>query len=232
MCGRYTIIAKAEEIEKQFEVEVPEFYIPSYNAAPTQTLPVISNRNSKVLSFYRWGFTLPGARAREKAPFIINTRAETLRDKPLFKDNLQHKRCLIIADGFYEWKKRPGGVRIPYRFITDPESLIAFAGIWVEAYDDENEIIPSFSIITTPANEVVRPLHDRMPSILTPEAAKQWLDPGLDPSSLLELLKPLPGSGIIRYPVSKRVNSIRNNDPELLKPAPPTDADGSLFLFE
>ncbi len=232
MCGRYTIIAKAEEIEKQFHVEVPEFYIPNYNAAPTQTLPVISGHNPRALSFYRWGFTLPRAHAGPPPPFIFNTRVETLRNKKLFKDNLRHKRCLVIADGFYEWKKQPGGVKIPYRFITDPENLFAFAGIWEEARDEDGEVIPSFSIITTPANETVQPLHDRMPAILTAESAKVWLDKKVNPSILLEMLRPFSGSKIIRYPVSKRVNSIQYNDPELVRPAPPTGTDGSLFLFE
>ncbi len=232
MCGRYTIIAKAEEIEKQFQVEVPEFYIPNYNAAPSQTLPVISDQNPEALSFYRWGFTLRGTQAGSTSPFIINTRVETLKNKKLFDDNLRHKRCLVIADGFYEWKKQPRNVKIPYRFITDPESLIAFAGIWEEAYDEEGEIIPSYSIITTPANETVQSLHDRMPAILTPESAKAWLDKKLDPAVLLEMLKPFPGTKTISYPVSTRVNSIQYNDEELIKPTPPTGADGSLFLFE
>lgn len=232
MCGRYTIVAKAEEIEKQFQVEVPEFYIPNYNAAPAQTLPVISDHNPRALSFFRWGFPLKSAESGSKAPFIINTRIETLKNKKLFDDNLRHKRCLVIADGFYEWKKQPRGVRIPYRFITDPEGLIAFAGIWEEAYDEDGEIIPSYSIITIPANETVQSVHDRMPAILTPESAKAWLDKEPEPSSLLEMLKPFPDSKTIGYPVSKRVNSIEYNDEELIRPAPPTGADGSLFLFE
>lgn len=232
MCGRYTIIAKAEEIERQFKVEVPEYYIPNYNAAPTQTLPVITNQNSKILSFYKWGFPLPNMRSDTTAPFIINTRSETLRDKQIFKKNLKSQRCLIIADGFYEWKKQAKGVRIPYRFITDPESLIAFAGIWEVTLNEDNESIHSFSIITTPANNIVKPLHNRMPAILTDKAAQLWLNNDIDTLKLLEALKPFPELKTISYPVSKRVNSIKNNDPDIIKSTPPTASDGSFFLFE
>lgn len=232
MCGRYTIIAKAEEIEKQFKVEVPGFYIPNYNAAPLQSLPVISNQSSKYLSFFRWGFSLSNVHPGTKAPFIINTRVETLRNKKIFRTNLEQKRCLIIADGFYEWKKKAKGVRIPYRFITDPENLIAFAGIWEGIFNEDHELIYSFSIITTPANEVVKPIHDRMPAILTSDTAGIWLDSKLDASGALEILKPFPSGETVGYPVSKRVNSAQNNDPELIKSTPPTGADGSLFLFE
>ncbi len=232
MCGRYTIIAKAEEIERQFKVEVPEFYNPSYNAAPTQVLPVITNQNSKNLSFFKWGYPLPNSRTGTKPLFIINTRTETLQNKQIFKKNLENQRCLVIADGFYEWKKQVKGVKIPYRFITDPENLIAFAGIWEETMSEEYELVHSFSIITTPANSVVKPLHDRMPAILTDETARVWLDNDIDTHRLLDVLKPFPASKTICFPVSKLVNSIKNNDPEIIKPTPPTGSDGSLFLFE
>jgi len=232
MCGRYTIIAKAEEIERQFNVEVPEYYTPSYNAAPTQILPVITNQNSKVISFYKWGFPLPNTRADTKTPIIINTRAETLLNKQVFKKNLISQRCLIIADGFYEWKKQAKGLRIPYRFTTKPEKLIGFAGIWEDTLNDDYESIHSFSIVTTPANNIVKPLHDRMPAILTGEAAMLWINNDIDTLKLLNMLKPFPSPQTISYPVSKRVNSIKNNDPEIIKPTPPTGSDGSYFFFE
>jgi len=232
MCGRYTIIAKAEEIERQFKVEVPEFYIPNYNAAPTQALPVITNQNREHLSFFKWGYPLPNSHADTKAPFIINTRTETLQNKQIFKKTLENQRCLVIADSFYEWKKQVKGIKIPYRFITDPENLMAFAGIWEETISEDYGSLHSFSIITTPANNTVKPLHDRMPAILTNDMARVWLDNDVDILKLLDVLKPFPASKTICYPVSKRVNSIKNNDPEIIKPTPPTGSDGSLFLFE
>jgi len=232
MCGRYTIVAKAEEIEKRFQVEVPEYYLPRYNAAPTQILPVVTNESPSGLSFFRWGLIPFWAKDISIGSRMINARSETLHEKPSFKQALKKRRCLVPADGFYEWKKIDAKTRIPHRILMQDGSLFSFAGLWEHYIDPDENQIYSFTIVTTNANERVAPLHDRMPVILTMETEQRWLDDSLDVREHLDLLKPYNAEAIQAYPVSPGVNKPENDRPDLIKPAVPTFGNGTPGLFD
>ena len=232
MCGRYTIIAKAEEIEKRFNVEVPESYSPRYNAAPTQLLPVITNQNPDGVSFFHWGLIPSWAKDKSISSKLINARAETLTEKASFKNAVKHRRCLVLADGFYEWKKSTKKAKIPYRILLTSKELFAFAGLWEAYEDDDQNMVHTFTIITTSANTVLSKIHDRMPVILNPEHEKSWLGSEFSTEEHLSLLKPYDENKIEYYTISPRVNSVSNDNPQLIDPAPPADQFGNLTLFD
>jgi putative SOS response-associated peptidase YedK len=218
MCGRYTIIREAEEISERFAVEVAkDSFKQSFNAAPTQLLPVIANTQAQVLSYFRWGLIPFWAKDAAIGNKMINARAETLAEKPAFKKSLQTRRCLVIADGFYEWK-RENGRKQPYRFTLPQEELFAMAGLWDEWKNESGEKIRSFTVITTTANELLEEVHDRMPVILPREAEKAWLSDSLSLNDALHLLRPYNANDMRTYPVSPMVNSPVNNSMELVKP--------------
>ena len=232
MCGRYTIIAKAEEIEKRFNVEVPESYKPRYNAAPTQILPVITNDRPERLSFFHWGLIPGWAKDKSISTKLINARSETISEKASFKNALKYRRCLVIADGFYEWKKSTKKSKIPYRIFLNTKELFAFAGLWEEYEDDDQNTVHTFTIITTTANSSISKIHDRMPVILEPQLEKSWLDPEFSSEDRINLLKPLNDNKIDYHPISPLVNSVSNDHPQLILPAPPADQFGNLSLFD
>jgi len=232
MCGRYTIIAKAEEIEKRFNVEVPESYKQRYNAAPTQILPVITNDRPDGLSFFHWGLIPSWAKDKSISSKLINARSETLAEKASFKNALKYRRCLVIADGFYEWKKSTKKSKIPYRIFLNTKELFAFAGLWEEYEDDDQNTVHTFTIITTTANSAISKIHDRMPVILEPQLEKSWLDPEFSTEARINLLKPLNDNKIEYHPISPLVNSVSNDNPQLILPTPPADQFGNLSLFD
>lgn len=217
MCGRYTLIKKAEEIEKRFHVQVEQDSLQAtYNAAPTQLLPVISNDNPQIAAYYKWGLIPFWAKDTAIGNKMINARAETLPEKPAFKKSLQRKRCLVIADGFYEWQKN-GKAKQPYRITLKDESLFAFAGLWDEWKDEQGHSIRSFTIITTDPNQLMSSIHDRMPVILHPSAEQEWLADELKPEEALKILQPYDARQMLAYPVSTLVNSPSNNSKELIE---------------
>ncbi len=232
MCGRYTIIATAEEIEKRFKVEVPPNYQPHYNAAPSQILSVITNERPEGISFFQWGLIPSWAKDMKIGSKLINARAESIAEKPVFRNAFRKRRCLVIADGYYEWHKISKTSKMPYRITIDTNRLFSFAGLW-EIYHNENDSpIHSFTIITTKANEIISTLHDRMPVILSPEAERLWLDPRTPEKDLHSILQPLEAEKVKYYPVSPLVNSVANNDPRLIEETPATDQHGNLSLFD
>ncbi len=232
MCGRYTIIAKAEEIEKRFNVEVPESYAPRYNAAPTQILPVITNESPGGLSFFNWGLIPQWAKNKSISSKLINARSETLAEKASFKNALKQRRCLVISDSFYEWKRSSKKSKIPYRILLNTKELFAFAGLW-EAYEDENQhMVHTFTIITTSANSLISKIHDRMPVILDPESEQAWLSSEVSTEHHLSLLKPCPEQNMNHYTISPMVNNVNNDNPQLIIPTPPADQYGNLTLFD
>ncbi|QHT65599.1 SOS response-associated peptidase [Rhodocytophaga rosea] len=217
MCGRYTLVKKAEDIEKRFHVQIEEDSVhPSYNAAPSQNLPVISNYNPTLAAYYKWGLIPFWAKDAAIGNKLINARAETLLEKPSFKKSLQSKRCLVIADGFYEWQKN-GKTKQPYRITLKDNGLFAFAGLWDEWKNEQGNKVRSFTIITTSPNSLMESIHDRMPVILKPEDEKDWLGTNLRPEDALELLRPYNAKQMQAYQVSKLVNSPANNNPELIE---------------
>jgi putative SOS response-associated peptidase YedK len=211
MCGRFSLIVDIQAVARRFGIVHAELpWKPRYNLAPTQTALVISE--SRKLEAMRFGL-VPHWSKSEKSDFpMINARAETLREKPSFKALLKSHRCLIPADGFYEWQ-RSGTTKQPLRIVRRDRGLFAFAGLY-DLWQKEDQIIRSFTIITTEANALIRPIHERMPVILTAESEKLWLDPSIeDPEKLLIAY---PHDDLEIYPVSKLVNSWKIDSPDCI----------------
>ncbi len=231
MCGRYTIIAKSEVIEKKFKVEVPESYSSTYNAAPTQILPVITNKNPSQVSFFQWGLIPAWSQDKRIGAKLINARAETITEKRSFKASFAQRRCLVLSDGFYEWKRYSKKSKVPYRMQLPSKAIFAFAGLWEEYTDDDNNVVQTFTIITTQANRSMSQIHNRMPVILDPKSEEQWLSSSLKPEDHLNILSVNCEQELAHYNVSSLVNSVRNNSPQLIVPTPPADQFGNLTLF-
>jgi len=214
MCGRFQLSVKGKEISERFNTEVfDEMYKPSYNCAPSQRLPVITNIEPDRLHFFHWGLVPFWAKDTKMAAKMINSRAETITEKPAFRKAFEKQRCLIPANGFYEWKKQ-GKSKIPYRFFLKDEPLFAMAGIWECWYDSANNVLHSFSVITTQANSLMEQVHHRMPVILRPEHEAIWLGNN-KPADLLNLLEPFPDVLMDCYTVSPEINSARHKGPTL-----------------
>jgi putative SOS response-associated peptidase YedK len=226
MCGRYQISISGKEISTRFSVDIYEnTYVPKFNCAPTQLLPVISNEQPKILSFYRWGLIPFWAKDAAIGNKLINARAETITDKPSFKKAFEHQRCLIPANGFFEWRKSD---KQPFRVFLKNENIFAMAGIWDKWLDENNNIIKTFSIITTKANDTVNKIHSRMPVILPREKEETWLKEN-NTRYLKKLLKPIENKLIAVYPVSKKINSPKNDLPELIYPLNNENIEPTLF---
>lgn len=219
MCGRYTLTADIDTISQRFKLDTHGLKIePRYNIAPSQEAPVIVVEDGKVLKMMKWGLIPFWAKDESIASKTINARAETLHHKPSFKKSLTGKRCLVPADGFYEWKKEGRG-KIPIRFVLKNRDVFAFAGLWDTWRNQIGELVFSFTIITTKANALVRPIHNRMPVILKKEYEELWLDPKVnDIDKLLSLLIPYPPEMMEAYRVSSLVNSPKEDSPECIKP--------------
>ncbi len=216
MCGAFTITKSLEQMLQRFKGKQPPKSagappVPRYNARPSQQLPLFLNTDPEQMVMGHWGIKPAWMEKKGLSRELINARAES-SDKPTFRKSFATRRCLVPADGFYEWMKTPKGKQ-PYRFVLKGEALFAFAGIYEE---DRNTGAPDFAIITTQANGVVRPVHDRMPVILLPEDEEAWLNPDTDADAAVKLLKPYPDNLMEAYPVSRRVNSAANDGPELV----------------
>ena len=215
MCGRYTF-TEFEGIEERFQIEPPSLK-PNYNVAPSQDVPVIINDGVNHLAMFRWGLIPFWAKDPAIGNKMINARAETVDEKPSFKTCLQRKRCLIVADGFYEWK-REGTVKRPYRITLKNKELFGFAGLWDTWTSPTGEIMNSCSVITTTPNELMAGIHNRMPAILSRDSERVWLDQSIvDAGYLKSLLIPYPSALMQAYEVSTLVNSVRNNAPECME---------------
>jgi putative SOS response-associated peptidase YedK len=223
MCGRFTITVTMEEVEKlceaEFEKQEDELMLfpPNYNASPGQKLPVITNEAPNKIVNYRWGLIPFWAKDPTIGYKLINARSESILEKPSFKNAFKKRRCLIPADGYYEWDKK-GKEKKPYRITLKNGELFSFAGIWETWTDKSKNQIRTFSIITTEANELTKKLHDRMPCILNLEQKSDWLDIDLPEEVASEMLKQYPSSKMKMYEVSPKVNSPKNNTPDLVKP--------------
>lgn len=219
MCGRFSFSPLAKIIEDRFDVKVdPGQYTPRYNSAPSQSLAVISNANVNELSYYKWGLIPFWAKDKNIGNKMINAKAETIMEKVSFKNPFKRKRCLVLSDGFYEWKKINPKEKIPYRIHMEDDSLFSMAGIWDTWKDKEGNLINSFAIITTSPNELMENIHNRMPVILEKKDEKAWLKE-TDTDFLQSLLKPFPAKQMTAYSISKLVNYPKNDSPEILKPA-------------
>ena len=217
MCGRYTLIADLGDLAQRFEFDGTDFsYDPGYNIAPTESVLTVRNVGGREAAFMRWGLIPFWAKDTKVGARMINARAETVAEKRAFRNALKKRRCLVLADGYYEWQKTPVGKR-PYRIILKSGEPFAMAGLWETWKDPQGNVVPSCTIITTVANEYLAPIHNRMPVILPRESEELWLEPGVeDPATLTGILTPYPDEDVDAYEVSTMVNSASNEEPELL----------------
>lgn len=219
MCGRFIIMSDLEHIQLAFPIDHVNAEVkPSYNLAPTQPVAAIVRREGKNnLEMMRWGLIPVWAKDVSIGAKMINARAETLAEKPSFKRPLKSQRCLIVADGFYEWQKE-GAKKIPMFIRLKDEQPFGFAGLYDVWKSPEGKSLTTCTIITTTPNKLMEPIHDRMPVILPASAYSHWLDPAnQDLGELMSLLRPYPASKMVAYPVSTAVNSPRNNSAELIR---------------
>jgi putative SOS response-associated peptidase YedK len=222
MCGRYRLSRRKQLVEEYFDaVPAEDEWAPRYNIAPSQPVPVIRQNPKETrreMSFVRWGLIPSWAKDCSGAARMINARSETAATKPGFRDALKFRRCLVPADGFYEWA-RMGKVKQPYCFEVNEGRLFAFAGIWERWKDPGGKVLETCSILTTTPNAVTAAVHDRMPVILDRDSYDLWLDPGMqDASAASDLLKPLDAQRMRSYPVSARINHVANDDKECSAP--------------
>jgi putative SOS response-associated peptidase YedK len=216
MCGRYTLSAPTDELVETFDVPAPDFDLPPrYNIAPSQLVPVVAtDRHGRRMGLLEWGLVLrrPGESGRP----LINVRVESVGKRPPFRESLQRRRCLVPADGFYEWKQEEEG-KVPHWIHPASGGLLAFAGIWDRWTDASGHDHHAFAILTTAANPDVAPIHGRMPVIVGTDARDAWLDRSLDASAALDALRPLPEGALVARPVSKRVNRTAEDDAGLIE---------------
>jgi putative SOS response-associated peptidase YedK len=221
MCGRFTLAQPPQQIAKAFGLsDVPSFP-PRYNIAPTQPVGVIVQDRDSGKREYRlmvWGLIPAWVKDPSTFANLINARAETIAEKPSFRTAYKYRRCLIPADGFYEWQKVKSGPKQPFYFTLRDNGLFAFAGLW-ESWND----IETFTILTTSANTLLQTIHDRMPVILNPEDYDRWIDPTIqDGQQLSDLLCPFPDESMQAIPVSTRVNAAVVDDAQCIAPLPPS----------
>ena len=211
MCGRYRLAKDWSEIERRFGATLADRLQPlepRYNIAPTDEVVAIRRRRDS---------DVPEAGLLRSGAKMINAKEETLRERPAFRSLVESHRCLIPAEGFYEWRKADGRRPQPFDLALKEPGLFAFAGLWAARKDEQTgDWLRSCTIITCPANELVAPVHDRMPVILAPDDYERWIDSGQDQGH--ELLKPYPAAQLEAFPVSPRVNSPNNDDPECIAP--------------
>lgn len=245
MCGRFTLRSSGQSLAQHFELAETPLFEPRYNIAPTQPAPVVrlaEGTGRRVLDWLRWGLVPSWAKDVAVGNQLINARCETLADKPAFRQAFRHRRCLIAADGFYEWQ-RQGKRKQPFYIAATDGAPLAFAGLWerwvprATSTDGEAQAaagpVESCTIVTTAASECLRALHDRMPVVLPPESWQTWLDPSMeDVPALQELLGSCAPQGLAMHPVDPLVNSPANDSPRCIEPLtapPPKPAERMLF---
>ncbi len=218
MCGRYTLTKNFQAIKGHFKIIQSSIgFEPRFNIAPSQSVPVILSDNNRFsLHAFRWGLIPYWSENPSMGNRLINARAETIREKPSFKYSFKSKRCLVPVDGFYEWQGT-GKQKTPHFIHLENNILFAFAGLWAE-WKQREEVVRSFCIITTQANGLLKPIHHRMPVILSPDEYESWLDPGAPAESLTVLLRPYPEVEMAFHAVSKKVNLPKNDSPACLQP--------------
>ena len=217
MCGRYSLIADLGDLARRFEFDGDWLkFEAAYNVAPTQDVLTVVGGEARRGGFMRWGLIPQWAKNASIGSRMINARAETVAEKPAFRDALGRRRCLVLADGFYEWQ-RTGGAKRPMRITMRSGEPFAFAGLWSMWRDPDGNRISSCAIITAAVNELLKPIHDRMPVILPRELEELWLDRSIDdPGALSSVLNPYPDEEMEAFEVSTLVNSAANDGPEVI----------------
>jgi putative SOS response-associated peptidase YedK len=220
MCGRFTLTANPQVIRDMFDLaSMPSVMTARYNIAPTQPVAVITNDEPSQLTFHRWGLVPSWAKDVSIGNKLINARSETAREKPSFRAAFKRRRCLIPADGFYEWTKGESG-KIPHFIHLDGRPVFAFAGLWEVWHSPEGDELRTCTILTTAANDFMKPLHHRMPVIVPPADYAAWLEPDEQPAGVFQaLMKQYDSAQMAEYEVSRAVNSSGKDAPELIEPA-------------
>jgi putative SOS response-associated peptidase YedK len=221
MCGRFVLVTPGKSLAEHFRLAEEPSLEPRYNIAPTQPVAIIKAKvgsSHRELKTVRWGLIPFWAKDAKMGARFINARSETASDKPAFRAAFRMRRCLIPADGFYEWKKLEKG-SAPYLVVLANRAPFAFAGLWESWKSPGGELIESCTILTTDANELIQPIHDRMPAILSPGHYELWIDPDTKTAeSLKQVLKPFPSEAMIMFPVSGKVNKASYDDADCVEP--------------
>ena len=218
MCGRYALTSNLDELQASFKFEARDLeYRPRFNIAPTQQSLVVTNDGSRTGEYMRWGLLPFWVKDAKAGARMINAVGETASAKPAFRAAFRKRRCLVLANGFFEWRKE-GKARIPNYFFSTDHAPLSFAGLWETWKSPDGEHIKSFTILTTKANQLIQPIHDRMPVILSGETQALWLDLLTEDTEVLgKLLTPAPDEDLDVYQVSDLVNSPKNNVPECVQ---------------
>jgi putative SOS response-associated peptidase YedK len=218
MCGRYSFSINKSKLKAQFpQLVTPEVLVSNYNIAPTQAAYVVTNNASNQLQQFHWGLVPFWSKDRKSQSKMINARAETALEKPSFRTALRQRRCWVMADGFYEWKKE-GNQKTPYHIYRSNGALLVMAGIW-EIWQENGMDYPSFSILTTSPNQEMQGIHDRMPLILKDQIQQEaWLSELTSDDVAFFLHQPQPDGILDKYIVSDKVNAVKNNEADLLTP--------------
>ena len=220
MCGRFTIMLAADEVREQLELgSFPANWRPRYNAAPTQPVAVVSDAQTRNVEWMRWGLIPSWARDMEIGSRLINARSETAMEKPSFRQAFARRRCVILSDGFYEWQHVEGkkGPSTPFHIHRKDRRAFGFAGLWEIWRTPEGELLRSCTILTTSPNQLVAPVHDRMPVMLSGADLWAWILPA-KPEEHQTLLRPYPDEWMDAYPVSRMVNDPAKDFPDCALP--------------
>lgn len=234
MCGRYTLKTHRKKIQERFDVDAVPDLAPRYNLGPTQDGLVVRPGDApatRTAAMLRWGLIPAWTKERSSLPLLINARSETVASKGAFRDAFKRRRCLVVADGFFEWSRK-GATKQPFYFTVDQGEPFAMAGLWERWHPPgapEDDAIESYAIMTTAANEVLEPHHDRMPVILDASLYEDWLNPLVTDTEVLQrVLVPFPALRMLSRAVNPRVNNIKFDDPECLEPPATLDPDRSV----
>ena len=223
MCGRFARRSTQELLADWFGVALEEmpWFAPSFNIAPQSFQPVVRldrDAGKRGFALLRWGLVPHWAKDAKLSFSTINARAEEVASKPAFREALKKRRCLVPADAFFEWQRLDARSKQPFAIALKDGEPYAFAGLWESWHSADGETLETFTILTTTPNEIMAPIHNRMPVILEPKDYERWLDPGDPARPPVDLLRPYPAEQMRAWPVSERVGNVRYNDPELLEP--------------
>lgn len=232
MCDRYSFALSKEKINRRFEIKLTQLPEVNYNISPGQSVAVVTDISSGLLSVFFWGICLPNKTKKTAGGLISNINKESIPIQPYFKNLLENRRCLILADGFYCWKKISKKGVIPYRAVLKWNLPFAMAGIWDTQVNTLTGAVQNVcAILTTSSNMLLNQVDKKMPVVLPIEYEKIWLDQKLSLEEALQLLKPYPAEGMKLFPVSSQLYSTSVNSPILTQPAEPVDQFGNYILF-
>jgi putative SOS response-associated peptidase YedK len=242
MCGRFSLYSSPDRLARYFDAVLDDELDPegqaSYNVAPTDPvlgLRAVDGDGHRQLAGFRWGLITPGSPSAAGAARLVNARAETLTSRPSFRDAFEHRRLVVPADGFYEWRTSAAGAKQPYYFHRVDGAPLCFAGLWAEwqppGTSDPGARVRSCTIVTTDAGDDMDGIHDRMPVVLAPDTLDVWLEPGAEHDELDGLLHPAPAGTLAHHAVDRRVGNVRFNDAELIAEARPAEEPTQLSLL-